>query len=685
MSKTASVVIVMVLIVRAILAHAPKKYSYVLWAVVLFRLLCPLSIESPFSPLPAVRMVPGAAQTASTAQTQPDASPFGQLNSTSDPAASTPPETVAVAPVRPAWVTFAPVPVTLPTSAVEWYSFLTQICRQLAAPVWLAGTVGLLGYSAISLFRLRRRLAGSAPLAGEDRVFLADHIPTPFVMGVFRPRIYLPSGLPECRRDYILLHERTHIRRLDYVTRALAWLAVSIHWFNPLVWLSFRLAGQDMETSCDEAVLEQMGAEIRSDYSESLLRLSVKGLPAGPLTFGGGNLKRRISNVLNYKKPAAWVGAAALVLAACVGTALATNQSYSYIDPNSVTSFMSFNSSSYTITDVHTIVYTPEDREKDLQNPTDPQVITQEDGAELIRLINSYNKKIKSRGEFQLNGMEHHFVRLGCDDGSFYLMDYWYYNGFNFNPFTLPRGEDDYTTLVTYFDAEGNAKTTWELEHAFESAYREWLSPRPPVQRGELKQSKVMVDGLDADLTFSLYTLENDVDISGSIDGVKLQPEASYWSPEPFPWYSDGSGFPYPETASEYPCGYLSLVQWELLESQGHVTGRYDGSFTRQFGIYAGWTDESRTSVSISTMPRVINSNAEFHGYWRFTVDLSAGSVTAMEAEVPYYDPNYSTSDPVVMHPESISDEEAVEMARTAARLIEAAELYFQANHQTSG
>lgn len=674
MSKTASVVILVVWVARAVLAHVPKKYSYVLWAVVLFRLLCPLSIESPFSPLPAVQTAPGAAQTADTAQAWPDASPSVQANGP----ASTLPEAAGDDLSKPAAVTFVPVPVTLPTSAREWYVFLTQNWLAIAAPVWLAGVAGLLGYSALSLLRLRHRLAGSIPLAGEDRVFLADHIPTPFVLGVLRPRIYLPSGLPECRRDYILLHERTHIRRLDYVTRTLAWLAVSIHWFNPLVWLSFRLAGQDMEMSCDEAVLEQMGEKIRSDYSESLLRLSVKGLPAGPLTFGGGNLKNRVSNVLDYKKPAAWVGAAALVLAACVGTAMATNQSHSYIDPARIVRVSQASTRAldhqYSLNQDNSSVI-------DELLASEDYELTLEKGDELVRLINSYRKSIYWQGAPKLIG-EHQVVKLTCDDGSCYLVDFWYWNGFSFHP--IHGGEDPYTTLVTYFDAGGNAGTTWQMEYDFDKAFRDWSSPRPPIQRGELKQSKVTVDGVNGNLTFSLYTLENDVEIMGTIDGVKLQPGASYWSSEPFPWYYGGSGFPYPEMAFEYPCGYLSLVQWELLEAQGQITGRYDGSTTRQFGICAGWTDESRTSVSISTKPGVINNSAEFHGYWRFTVDLSAGTVTFMEAQVPYYDPNYSTSDPVVMHPESISDEEAVEMARISARLIEAAELYFQANHQTA-
>lgn len=660
MSKNASIVILVVLAVtRIVLENAPRKYAYALWAVVLLRLLCPVTVETPFSPLAAPRVM----TTAPVTEDFPAPRAWEEAFPAQD----------AGLPTSTPEYTFEPAPVT----ALSVWRFIVQNRHAIAVWVWLLGGLGLLAYSALSLLRLRRRLVGAVPLAGEDRVFRADHIPSPFVLGIFRPKIYLPSGLAESELDYVLLHERTHIRRLDCLTRALAWLAVSLHWFNPLVWLAFRLAGQDMELSCDEAVLERMGRDVRGDYAQSLLRQSIKGLPAGPLSFGGGNLADRVANVMSYKKPAFWVGAAAVIVVLCAGAAMATNQQGTHIDPDSITSVTAFDSYSNTKTELRTVAYAayaPADQKEVLLTQFNPKRIAAKEGAELIRLINSYGKKVKNHGEFQLDGPEHHFVRFDCADGSFYLMDYWYYNGFNFNPFTRPHGEDEYTTLVTHCDADGNAQTTWELEHAFEEAYREWRSPSPPVQRGELARSKVTVDGLDANLTFSMYTLEHNVDIEGTIDGVRLQPEVSYWNSEPFPWYPD-MGF-------EYPCGWLSLVKWELQQTLEEHSGRSDGSYTRQFGIYAGWTDESRTSISISTQPRVINNYSAYHGYWHFTVELSTGTVTAMERQMPHYDPNYHTSDSVVMHPASITDEEAVEMARTAAKLIGAAETFYKANHQ---
>ena len=160
-------------------------------------------------------------------------------------------------------------------------------------------------YSIVSLLLLQRRLIGAVSLEGEAGVWLADHIDTPFVLGLFRPKIYIPSDLPDQELDYILLHERTHICRFDYIFRILAWLVLTIHWFNPMVWLAFYLAGKDVEMSCDEAVLRHMKRDVRVEYSSSLLRLSTgKWLQAGPLAFGSGNPQGRIKNVLNYKKPA---------------------------------------------------------------------------------------------------------------------------------------------------------------------------------------------------------------------------------------------------------------------------------------------------------------------------------------------------------------------------------------------
>ena len=322
MSGTASLVILLVLLFRLFLRKAPRVFSYALWAAVLFRLLCPVTVESPVGIIPSGMPVllerrlevadrlnvadrPGA----------PDSS--GASNISRDP------DTLAVAEEAPDTGGITDFQEGRAAQSVTSLAGLLAI----ATAVWLCGAAGLLLYSLISLFQLQRRLLGATPLAGERQVWLADHLSSPFVLGLFRPRIFLPSDLPKEERGYILFHERTHIRRLDPCFRALAWLAAVIHWVNPLVWLAFYLAGRDMEISCDEAVLRNIGRDIRADYSSTLLRLSTgKRLPIGPLAFGDGRLQSRIKHVLHYKKPALWVINLALITVLAAGTALATDR-----------------------------------------------------------------------------------------------------------------------------------------------------------------------------------------------------------------------------------------------------------------------------------------------------------------------------------------------------------------------
>ena len=293
MSLTGSIVIVVVLLTRLFLKRAPKIYSYALWAVVLFRLLCPLSITAGLSvlkPLP-VTTTPGIS-------------------------------TVSYQSVARAVRENTPAPIqqqAVPTQTAQQPEVSPM---QIAAYIWLAGASMMALYSVVQYFALRRRLAEAAPLQGE--IYLADRISSPFVMGVFRPRIYLPSSTPMAERRFIVAHERHHIRRGDPLWKLLGYAALCLHWFNPLVWLAFCLAGKDMEMSCDEAVIKRLGEHIRADYSQALLRLAThKRIVSGmPLAFGEGDTKGRVRNMAKWKKPKVWVSAlcAALclvILAAC--------------------------------------------------------------------------------------------------------------------------------------------------------------------------------------------------------------------------------------------------------------------------------------------------------------------------------------------------------------------------------
>lgn len=304
MSIAGSWVIVFVLAARLLLSKAPARYRYLLWGVVLLRLLCPLTPESPASLLPEREPVSVNAVSPAASPVLPSPAPDAGTSTQFTIYEAYEDLTVDAAPETP--------PVVTPPSLPELRRTLLRVLRVL----WLPGAGVLLAGSLFSLIRLRRRLVGAAFL--RDNIWLADHIGTAFVLGIVRPRIYLPSALPPEEQAYILLHEQTHLRRWDPIWKLLGFLALCVHWFNPLVWLALHFAERDMELSCDEAVLSQLGPEIRQAYAASLLRLSA-GRQTG-IAFGEGNTKGRILNVLRWKNPRLLVtlaAATAVILLTC--------------------------------------------------------------------------------------------------------------------------------------------------------------------------------------------------------------------------------------------------------------------------------------------------------------------------------------------------------------------------------
>ena len=310
MTLTASVVMAVVLLFRLGLRKVPRVFSYALWLVVLFRLLCPVSLCADFSFLRVTTFPaePVTAYTSAAAYVPRD------VVHTPEPAVELPLPRVGEA-----------ITEALPQGEEQMAADPLEAPVAMVTFVWMAGVVAMAVWGIVSLVRLRRRLIGAVPL--EKGVYLADHVDTPFVLGLVRPRIYLPSALPEGERSCILLHERHHIRRLDHVVKLLAFLALCIHWFNPLVWIAFVLLGRDMEMSCDEAVMKRLGDDVRADYSESLLRLATgRRIIAGtPLAFGEGDTRDRVKNVLRWKKPRLWAVLAGAVVCAVVIAACAVN------------------------------------------------------------------------------------------------------------------------------------------------------------------------------------------------------------------------------------------------------------------------------------------------------------------------------------------------------------------------
>ena len=299
MNLTIIPIFLVILAARFVLHRfAPKKYAYFLWAIILFRLLCPITIESPVSVVNE-RVSSGEVLEHFMEQEVAVTAPSQTIqNDTINNSIENTPQIEQQA-----------------TPTVE-----TSIIPAVSV-IWICGSVVLISYSIISLIKLRKKLEVSIPV--RDNIYLADYIDTPFVLGLFNTKIYLPSSLSEKEQDYIVRHEQYHLKRKDHIIKFAAFLALCVHWMNPLVWCAFVLASKDMEMSCDEAVLKEMGVDIREEYSSSLLNMATgkTRIVMTPLAFGEGDTSSRIKNVLKWKKPVLiWSGIAAvlcIIVAVC--------------------------------------------------------------------------------------------------------------------------------------------------------------------------------------------------------------------------------------------------------------------------------------------------------------------------------------------------------------------------------
>ncbi len=301
MSIMASVAILLVLLVRVLFRKLPKVYSYVLWGIVLFRLLCPISVSSPFS----IFQVFLLAEEAISYHEMPIAGHYNISNEVTDYLEIGNEEIVATE------ISNA----ELSNEQINNMQFVSEDIigdesdssgkiKKTATLLWCLGVAFTLTYSVISLLCLKKKLVGAIKLS--NNIYLCDYIGIPFVIGIFKPNIYLPSSIGGEEKEYIILHEQIHIKRGDHIFRLFAFIALALHWFNPLVWLAYKMSGVDMEMSCDEAVIKKLGANIRAAYSTSLLGFSTgrRHINGMLLAFGEINVKDRIINIMKFKKPA---------------------------------------------------------------------------------------------------------------------------------------------------------------------------------------------------------------------------------------------------------------------------------------------------------------------------------------------------------------------------------------------
>ncbi len=306
MSISAGWVVLAVVILRIVLKRMPKAIMCFLWGLVAFRLICPFTVESVLSLIPSAETVP---QNIMYMQEPAIHTGLVFFNSAVNPVLSE---------------SFAP-------AAGDSVNSL-QVITSLATVVWIAGMIVMALYALISWLRIRRKAAVSLVL--QDNIYLCDYIDTPFILGIIRPKIYIPSALEKEKLSYVIDHEKAHLIRRDHWWKPLGFLLLSVYWFHPLLWLGYIFLCKDLELACDEKVIRTLGEADRKGYSDTLLSCSIsrRRLTACPLAFGEVGVKERVRNVLYYKKPAFWIVAAGVVVCIAVAVCFLTNPKES---PNS--------------------------------------------------------------------------------------------------------------------------------------------------------------------------------------------------------------------------------------------------------------------------------------------------------------------------------------------------------------
>ena len=300
LSISASWLVLAVLVLRLGSKRSPKWMNVLLWGIVALRLVLPFSIESALSLIPSAETVRPAAVQFAPAPTI--TSGVSVIDNAVNPSLSE---------------YFAAVPGMSVNPLYVW--------TEIAGWVWLIGLGAMLLYMLVSYLRLRRRLSVSLPV--RESIYLCDAISSPFILGIVKPRIYLPSGLDEVQRQNVLAHEQAHLARYDHWWKPLGFALLAVYWFNPLLWLAYALLCRDIELACDERVIRTMDESAVKTYSTVLLACSMphKAVISCPLAFGEVGVKERVRNALHYKKPAFWVVAASVAVCVVVAVCFLTN------------------------------------------------------------------------------------------------------------------------------------------------------------------------------------------------------------------------------------------------------------------------------------------------------------------------------------------------------------------------
>ncbi len=299
MSITASYLVLVIIVLRFLLKKAPKSLRCIMWALVGIRLICPITIQSVLSLIPSAEAIP---QDITISETPSINSGIVFINNAVNAAIS---ETAA--------------------PRIESSINPIQLITSVASIIWFIGVFVMLVYMLISYLLVYKKVRTAVKV--KENIWECDYVTTPFIFGIFRPRIYLPSSINSEDIPYVISHEKAHLRRRDYIWKPLGFLLLAVYWFNPLLWIAYILLCRDIEFSCDERVIKELGTEVKKSYSNALINCSVprKMIVACPLAFGEISVKGRVKNVLNYKKPEFWIIVVGVIACVVVTVCLLTD------------------------------------------------------------------------------------------------------------------------------------------------------------------------------------------------------------------------------------------------------------------------------------------------------------------------------------------------------------------------
>ncbi len=306
MSFIASFVVIAVILLRLALKRAPKWITVLLWSLVAIRLICPISIESTMSLIPSDNPLPTEIITGNSFN----------INTGMN---------IVDRPINEYLDSHYYEGVTVPAdNGID--------IMQTLAIIWLCGVAAMLVYAAASYIRMRLRVREAVKLDGN--IYSCDSVETPFILGLVMPRIYLPSNISNADSEYVIKHEKAHLKRFDHVIKPFGFMLLSVYWFNPLFWIAYTLLCRDIELACDEKVIKQSGEDIKAAYSEALINCALprRMIAACPLAFGEVGVKSRVKSVLNYKKPAFWIILAAVIAIIISSICLLTNPARTKIE-----------------------------------------------------------------------------------------------------------------------------------------------------------------------------------------------------------------------------------------------------------------------------------------------------------------------------------------------------------------